>query len=108
MADRQLSWRCGSHHLVIGNLAADQTVRKVTGILTNLRRMFIILVNGIILRQDKAGGGRTAHGGSENICAVPEITCHKYNFSMHFPCQSSCQGIVVEDMSWDERLSSAI
>ena len=74
MADRQLSWRCGSHHLVIGNLAADQTVRKVTGILTNLRRMFIILVNGIILRQDKAGGGRTAHGGSEDVCAVREMT----------------------------------
>ena len=78
---------------MISNLAADRTIRKVTGILTNLRRMFIIFVNGIILRQDEAGGGRTAHGEGENICAVPEITCHKYDVSMHFSCQSPCQGM---------------
>ena len=36
--------------------------------------MFIVFVNGIILSQDEAGGGRTAHGESEDVCVVREMT----------------------------------
>ena len=36
--------------------------------------MYISLVSEIILRQDEAGGGRTAHGASENVRAVREMT----------------------------------
>ena len=55
------------------------------GILTNLSSMFIILVNGIILSQDEAGGGRTAHGESEDLCAVREMT---YVINTMFHCIS--------------------
>ena len=43
------------------------------GMLTNLSRKFIILVNGIILRQGYGGRGRTAHGESEDVCVVREM-----------------------------------
>ena len=59
--------------------------------------MFIVFVNGIILSQDEAGGGRTAHGGSEDVCAVREMT-YVINTMFHFTCQSSCKGIAVVDM----------
>ena len=57
----------------------------MSGILTNLGSMFIVFVNGIILSQDEAGGGRTAHGASEDICAVREMT---YVINTMFHCIS--------------------
>ena len=57
----------------------------MSGILTNLSSMFIILVNGIILSQEEAGGGRTAHGESEDICTVCEMT---YVINTMFHCIS--------------------
>ena len=65
--------------------------------------MFIILVNGIILSQDEAGGGRTAHRETEDVCAVREMT-YAINTKFHFTSQSSCSG----HGYWNERLSSKI
>ena len=38
--------------------------------------------SGIILSQEEAGGGRTAHGESEDVCAVREMT-HVINTMFH-------------------------
>jgi len=46
----------------------------VSGILTILGSMFTILVIESLLRGDEAGGGRTAHGESENVCTVREVS----------------------------------
>ena len=70
MAESQSSGRCGSRHPLIDNLAADRRVWKVSGILTNLSSMFIIVVNGLILRRHEAGGGRSAHGQSEKVSVL--------------------------------------
>ena len=68
-------------------------------ILTKLSSMFIILVNGVILRQDEAGGGRTAHGESEDVCAVREMT-HVINTMFHCisPVSHPAKVIAIKDM----------
>ena len=63
----------------IDDLAADRRIWEVIVILTstNLSSRFIRfmnLVSAITLRQGEAGGGRTDHGESENVCAVSEMT----------------------------------
>ena len=70
----------------------------MSGILTNLSSMFIILVNGSILSQDEAGG-RTAHGESEDVCAVREMT-HVINTMFHCisPVSHPAKVIAIKDM----------
>ena len=74
MTDGPLSQRRGSHHPLIDSLATDRRKWTVSGIRTNLDSMFIIPVIEIIHRRDEAGGGRTAHGESENVCTVREVS----------------------------------
>ena len=64
---RQVPAKRGSRHPLIDNLAAERRLWQVSGILTILSGMFVILVNGTIHRRDEAEGGRTGCGESGKV-----------------------------------------
>lgn len=70
LSQRPSSQRRGSRHPLIDSLAANRRIWIVSGIRTNVDSMFIIPFIEIIHRRDEAGGGRTAHGESENVCTA--------------------------------------